>query len=70
MNQKCECVHNSVLLPEMAEFYHPKKELPFVTHNAGDCRCTNDLRYYRCDDEKQRWLCSICCTTTDLEIFS
>lgn len=54
---KCECPVEGVLRPEMASWYHDSRELPFVNHEPGECKCTNELELYE-RDGKQLTLCS------------
>lgn len=63
---KCQCEHEG-LLGAPAHMYDPIKELPFVNHAPGECKCTNDLRQYR-RNENSVFLCSICCMLGDEEI--
>lgn len=57
---RCECTLTGTLYPEMAHQYDPVRELPFVTHAPGECKCTNDLRIYE-RNGKSMLLCSNCC---------
>lgn len=65
---KCQCS----MLGELGcspSRYDKKKELPFVNHVPGQCRCKNDIRWYR-RDGKKLLLCSICCLIGDIPIES
>lgn len=57
--QKCECGHIGSVSEDRLHLYAPGVERPFVNHEPGKCRCTNDLKLYR-RDGKAVWLCSIC----------
>lgn len=63
---KCECDNMGVLQPGMSRWYDPKKELPFVNHEPGECKCTNELKQY-VRNGKVIWLCSCCCCRGDVE---
>ena len=67
MENKCECPSKGVLPPEMANDYDKEKELPFVNHEPGECKCTNKLKQYT-RMGKKFWLCSCCKMLLDLEI--
>lgn len=58
--KKCECEGTGFLLPKTEELFDKKLELPFVNHEPGECKCTNDLKEY-VRDGKKIWLCSCCC---------
>ena len=60
VKDKCECKHEGKLLPGMAGQYDTEKELPFVAHKPGECKCTNELKEYNRDGETIT-LCSCCC---------
>ena len=64
---KCECDQISKPSPGMADWYDAEKELPFVDHQPGECRCTNDLAQYE-RGGKVVWLCSCCCLFGDRRI--
>ena len=59
MKNKCECQNTANLMPGMESWYDQEKELPFVTHKPGECKCTNELKQYWKNDKKV-WLCSNC----------
>lgn len=59
MARRCECDHIGMVEPERLHEYDPVTERPFVNHEPGKCRCTNDLRLYSREGETL-WLCSIC----------
>ena len=65
---KCECMKKGVLVPGMATWYSPK-ELPYVEHEPGKCKCKNNLKEYWVDKEEGStiWLCSNC-TMSDEEV--
>lgn len=64
---QCECPHYGRQgCPDSA--YNAEKELPFVYHNPGECKCTNQLKLWRNEAGKTRWLCSICCFTDGFTI--
>ena len=56
---KCECKNTGILRKHMVHMYDEKKELPFVNHKSGECKCTNKLTQYH-KDGKKVWLCSCC----------
>lgn len=56
---KCECQETAVLKRGMSSWYDKEKELPFVDHDPGKCKCTNDLKQYW-KNKKKVWLCSCC----------
>ena len=56
---KCECDQEGQANPMIAHLYDPDTELPFVRHQPGECRCTNDLKQYE-RDGKVMWLCRCC----------
>lgn len=56
---KCECNNVGKLFPGYENMYDPKKELPFVNHTPGECKCTNELKQYW-KNGKKVWLCSCC----------
>ncbi len=59
MANKCECRGKGILQPGWESDYHPTKELPFVNHEPGECKCVNELRQYH-KHGKKVWLCSNC----------
>lgn len=56
---QCECPYVGEVTPERMRDYDEQLEQPFVNHEPGQCRCTNDIRLYRREDARL-WLCSIC----------
>ena len=46
MTDKCECQGTGRLFPDLKKNYHPTKELPFVNHAPGKCRCLSDIKSY------------------------
>lgn len=64
---RCECPSEGVLYPEGESLYNPVTELPFVKHEPGECRCTNDLKPYL-RDGKRIILCSCCWLLGDKEV--
>ncbi len=60
MEIKCECQKTGSLRSGMSGAYDTKKELPFVNHKPGQCKCTNDLQEYEKNGKKVT-LCSCCC---------
>lgn len=58
--QKCECNLKGRLIPGMEEEYDAITELPFVKHEPGECKCTNDIQEYTRGGKKIH-LCSCCC---------
>lgn len=60
VGRKCECQRKATLYPDMTSMYDREKELPFVNHLPGECRCKNEIREYTQNGE-QIWLCSNCC---------
>ena len=56
---KCECQETGELKPSMESWYDSEKELPFVNHEPGECKCTNKLKEVMQEDKK-KWLCSCC----------
>ena len=64
---KCECDKTSSLPVISPDLYHPELELPFVGHQPGECKCTNELKRYE-RDGKIVWLCSCCHMFDDKEI--
>ena len=63
--RKCECPERGVL-SLFADWYDPETELPYVDHEPGECKCTNELKKYK-RDGKVLWLCSCCCLNSDEE---
>lgn len=59
MKKKCQCNNTGNLSPGFESMYEPEKELPFVNHEPGKCKCTNELKEYKRGGEKV-WLCSYC----------
>jgi hypothetical protein len=70
MSKHCECQHVGRLPPGFASMYDPVNELPFVNHKPGKCKCTNNLRHYKCSDGEVRLLCSCCNLIDDMELGS
>ena len=65
--KRCECDTVGRLFPGNEWQYDKKKELPFVNHEPGKCKCTNGLKqYYR--DGKKIWLCSCCDLGSDVKV--
>lgn len=64
----CECPSKGVLNPGMASYYDAESELPFVNHEPGKCKCTNDLALFKCKDGVIRTLCSCCSRIGDKRI--
>lgn len=61
---RCQCNHQGILVFGQSHLYDPVTELPFVDHAPGDCRCTNDLRWF-VRDGLRVLLCSCCWTNDD-----
>ena len=59
MSKKCECDGTGRLIESNAYMYDTVKELPFVVHEPGECKCTNKLQTYR-RNGKLLTLCSCC----------
>ena len=51
----------------MESMYDSVKELPFVNHKPGECKCTNELKQY-IKHGKKVWLCSNCTFMGEEEI--
>lgn len=64
-NMKCECVETGKPPSYILYMYDEETELPFVNHEPGKCRCTNELKLYRCSDGVERILCSCCNKSND-----
>ncbi len=62
--QTCECDKISKVQPEMESWYNSVTEWPYVNHDPGQCKCTNELQLYN-RNGKQVWLCSCCNLFTD-----
>lgn len=62
---QCQCDQEGLLNRAMAHWYDPETELPFVDHQPGGCRCTNELKQYRREDQVL-WLCSCCHLSGDV----
>jgi hypothetical protein len=58
--KKCECNCRARLVSGWEDTYDPELELPFVNHEPGECKCTNELKEYEREGKKV-WLCSNCC---------
>lgn len=61
---KCECDEVGVLHVEMASWYDPVTELPFVKHKPNKCKGTNNMEQ-RIRNGKKIWLCSNCTLPSD-----
>lgn len=61
----CECEREGVQ-GAPASMYDPVKELPFVIHAPGQCKCQNELKLYS-RDGKKLLLCSICHIPGDIK---
>lgn len=60
----CQCEEEGILRPGMERMYESDTELPFVNHQPGQCKCTNELqRYMRAGVAVT--LCSCCVLSTD-----
>lgn len=58
MTKKCECpIKGSV--PIERENEYSEEEKIGMNHEAGECKCTNDLKQYK-RKGKNLWLCSCC----------
>ncbi len=66
--QACQCPDEGVLHDEMRVFYDPETELPFVKHEPGECKCTNQVAQYE-RKGKKLWLCSCCHRSGDRLVF-
>ena len=64
MKEICECNQKGILQPRMKNWYS-EEELPFVNHEPGECKCTNELKQY-IRNGKKVWLCSNCKLISDI----
>lgn len=62
----CQCPDEGVQDPRVG-WYDPTTEWPFVRHEPGACKCTNDIALYRRGGE-MIWLCSCCCLPSDEQV--
>lgn len=56
---KCQCPDDGILKAEIAFMYNPVTERPFVNHEPGKCKCSNEIKQYK-RGKKKLWLCSCC----------
>jgi len=66
-NKYCQCPHIGEVEEERLHEYDAVTERPFVNHEPGQCKCTNQLMLYRRGKENLM-LCSICCILGDIPI--
>jgi len=64
---KCECPYDGMISKERKRYYSVEEKREGINHNAFECKCTNDLKYYIRAGEKI-CLCSKCVLPGDKEI--
>ncbi len=65
--KRCGCPSKGVMYPGQELEYNLITERPYVNHEPGECKCTNDLALYE-REGKKLWLCSCCWLSGDKRI--
>jgi hypothetical protein len=59
---RCECIEITRVTESALLHYDPITEAPFVNHDPGECKCTNDLRrYYKSPGSTETIILCSCC---------